>query len=100
MISKPGFSRNMIKRYLPKRDNPWEVLALASLIFLSGVVLLLQKGPFVQISSTGRARVRATAFPASVAHGAGIIAIVIALLLLGLYVYALRTAPRQVKRHS
>ena len=90
----------MIKRYLAKRDNPWEVLALASLIFFSGVVLLLQKGPFVQISSTGRARVRATAFPASVAHGAGIIAIVIALLLLGLYVYALRTAPRQVKRHS
>lgn len=90
----------MIKRYLAKRDNPWEVLALASLVFLSGVALLLQKGPFVQISSAGRARVRATAFPASVAHGAGIVAIIVALLLVAVYVYALRTSPRQVGRHS
>jgi TRAP-type C4-dicarboxylate transport system permease small subunit len=90
----------MIKRYLVKRDNPWEVLALASLIFISGIALLLQKGPFVQISSAGRARVRATAFPASVAHGAGVVAIVFALLLVALYIYALRTSPRQVRRHS
>ena len=89
----------MIKRYLAKRDNPWEVLALASLIFFPGVALLLQKEPFVQISPAGRAHVQAMAFPASVAHWAGVLAIVFSLLLVALYIYALRTAPRQARRH-
>jgi hypothetical protein len=88
----------MIKRYLSRRDNPWEVLAVASLTFFGSLMLLLQKGPFVQISAAGRARVKAVAFPASVAHVAGIVVFVFSLLLFMLYFYALRTAPRSLRK--
>jgi hypothetical protein len=78
----------MLRRYLLKRDNPWELLLIASFIFFPGVALRLQKGPFVLISPAGRWRVRATTFPPSVAHTAGVIAIIFSLLLVVLYVYA------------
>jgi hypothetical protein len=37
----------MIKRYLAKRNNPWELLAIAALIFVPGIVMLLQKKPMI-----------------------------------------------------
>ena len=40
-------SRWMIKRYLAKRNNPSELLAIAALIFVPGIVMVLQKKPMI-----------------------------------------------------
>jgi hypothetical protein len=37
----------MIKRYLARRENPWELLAIAALVFFPGVIMLLQTKPMV-----------------------------------------------------
>jgi hypothetical protein len=84
----------MIKRYLLKRDNPWEVLALASIIFFPGVALLLQREPVVLISPAGRARVIATGLSPFGAHVFGALAVAVSVLLAGVYLYALRSGGR------
>ena len=37
----------MIKRYLARRENPWELLAIAARVFFPGVIMLLQTKPMV-----------------------------------------------------
>jgi len=37
----------MVRRYLKKRNNPWEILVIAALFFFPGVFMLLQHGPLV-----------------------------------------------------
>ena len=41
----------MLKRYLAKRDNPWELLVIGALWFFPGLALLLQRGPVLLLSA-------------------------------------------------
>lgn len=69
-------------------DNPWEMLAMASLFFLPGVSLLLQSRPAWM-------RRGVTMVPVSVLHGAGWLAITVGLSLIVLYFYARQSIARE-----
>jgi hypothetical protein len=88
----------MIGRYIAKRDNPWELLAIASLFFFPGIGLLVQH-------ETVRFRQpRARYFPAAItefsvgqAHFFGWCAVSVAALFVLLYVYARLAAAKKEK---
>ena len=57
----PGFFRyrsRTDRRYLRKRDNPWELLAIAALFFL-GVILLFQTDSIIVVPHVGRGAMHA-----------------------------------------
>jgi SAM-dependent methyltransferase len=73
--------------------NPWELLALALLVALPGVVLLLQKYDLVLVAPYRRISRRAiTIIPPNDAHLIGALVIAAALFLVALYFYLRRTA--------
>ena len=39
----------MLKRYLRRRDNPWEILVIAALFFFPGAFMLLHRGPLIAV---------------------------------------------------
>jgi uncharacterized membrane-anchored protein len=71
-------------------NNPWEILAIASLFFLPGVCLLLQTRP----AWIRRAR---TMLPVSILHVAGWLAIAVGLSFTVLYFYTRRSLARDEK---
>ena len=81
----------MIKRYLAKRDNPWELLVLALCCILPGIALMLRKSPFLLDSQGGTLTYHAILLPTA-AHVCGAVAVVVGLLVLWLYFYVLRSA--------
>ena len=87
----------MIKRYLAKRSNPWELLAIAALLFVPGVLMLMQKNPMIGFhqayasSKDPLARNTAEIISAPGAHVVGIIAITFSAVVVVLYFY-LRSA--------
>ena len=83
----------MIKRYLAKRDNPWELLLLAAVTFVPGLLLLLQTHD-VLLSSRGRALTWHTLLSPFAAHVFGAVVVVFSLFLVALYFYALRSIAR------
>jgi len=71
-------------------DNPWEILAIASLFFFPGICLLLQTRP------AWMQRVR-TILPVSVLHSVGWLAIAVGLSFTVLYFYTRRSLARDEK---
>ncbi len=71
-------------------NNPWEILAIASLFFFPGICLLRQTQP----AWLRRGR---TMLPVSVLHGGGWLAIVVGLSFTVLYFYTRRSLARDEK---
>jgi hypothetical protein len=86
----------MIKRYLMKRNNPWELLVLAALFCIPGVVALLQKQSFI-FPSFGSRVAQVTLWSPGELHALGWFGLAIALLLLLVYFYARRSIAREEK---
>jgi hypothetical protein len=80
----------MIRRYLAKRENPWELLVLALSCLLPGIALILHNGPVVLYSSGRGIIVLRTILSPTAAHVLGAVAAVVGLLFVWLYFYALR----------
>jgi hypothetical protein len=78
----------MIARYLAKRNNPWELLAIAALIFFPGLDMVLQTEPMVALPNTGRFRGFGMVLSPKGAHIFGWSAIAVAVFFVGLYFYA------------
>ena len=83
----------MIKRYLAKRDNPWELLLLAFVTFIPGLLLLLQTHD-VLLFSQGRALTSHALLSPFAAHIFGAVAVVFSIFLVVAYLYALRSSAR------
>ena len=82
----------MLKRYLKRRDNPWELLVMACLFLGPGIVLLKQKGPVLFPSQGTRASGYGTFLTLPETHFFGWWAVAVAAVLIGLYFYARWTA--------
>jgi len=95
----------MIKRYLAKRNNPWELLAIAALIFVPGIVMLLQKKPMIAFPlGSGSWRDSGPMYGVeiispSVAHIFGSLAILLSVLIVILYFWARRVIARDPRPH-
>jgi hypothetical protein len=88
----------MLGKYFKQRDNPWELLAIASWFFAPGLALLLYSGPALILKRGRNVRASAEPFwggfralnrtvtPAEV-HTFGWCAVIIAAFLLALYFY-------------
>ena len=77
----------MIKRYLAKRDNPWELLVIAAMFLAPGVVLLLQRQPFFYRAPTARMSTVRLWSPSEL-HVLGWFGVIVAAGLVVLYFYA------------
>src|SRR5438874_834135 len=90
----------MLKRYLAKRNNPWELLAMAALVFFPGLVMLAQTKPMIAFplgSGSGRDHgpmYGVEIISPDVAHIFGVIALVFATMFVGLYIYMRRLLAR------
>ena len=83
----------MIKRYLAKRDNPWELLLLAFVMFVPGVLLLLETHD-VLLFSQGRALTSHALLSPFAAHVFGAAAVGFSVFLVVLYFCVLRSIAR------
>src|SRR4051794_12766799 len=91
----------MMKRRLPRRDNPWELLIFALVVFAAGVLMLLQDGPMIAIGSgTGRTKIGqpVQALSPNAAHVFGAFAVGAAALLVLLYFRTRRASVRDRTR--
>ena len=79
----------MIKRYLTKRDNPWELLVLALCCILPGIALMLRQSPLLLNSQGNTLTYHAILLPTA-AHIWGAVAVLFGLLFVWLYFYVLR----------
>ena len=79
----------MIRRYLAKRENPWELLVLALCFVLPGIALILHRGEVVLLNQ-GRTLVWRSIFSPTAAHIWGAVAVIAGLLFVWLYFYVLR----------
>jgi hypothetical protein len=86
----------MIKRYLTKRSNPWELLVIAALFCVPGVVIILQKQPFV-FPSFGSRVAQITLWSLTELHVLGWFGVVVAASLIALYFYARCSIAREEK---
>jgi hypothetical protein len=85
----------MLKRYFARRDNPWELLALAGMILVPGIILLLTHQPMLALQQSYReGQTRAAVLSPAGAHMFGAFAILAAALLIGLYVWIRRAITR------
>jgi len=91
----------MIARYRARPENPWELLAIASLFLLPGVALLLQhdtvrfRQPRARYFSAAIAE-----FSVGQAHFYGWCAVAVALFLVIAYFYVRRAAIREASEAS
>jgi hypothetical protein len=88
----------MLKRFLKRRDNPWEVLVVSALFFFPGLFMLFHRGPLTAVQQLYRYD---QLLPGGVTviseHGAHIfggLAIGVGVALLWLYVYLRRELAR------
>lgn len=91
------FSANPAKEEMQEEqasNNPWELLAMASLFFFPGVCLLLQKQPVWMLL---RGRFRGAVLSIALIHSVGWLAIAVALSLAVLYFYTQRSIARDEK---
>ena len=86
----------MIKRYLGKRNNPWELLVIAALFLFPGVILLGQDTPSLFPATMFRSLIPRLWSPNEL-HVLGWFGVVVAVILLGLYIYARRSIAREEK---
>jgi len=77
------------------KNNPWEILVVAALFFLPGLVMLFHRGPLVAVQQSFRyGPSGVTAISEHGAHIFGILAIAVALALLAFYFYLRREIAR------
>jgi hypothetical protein len=77
-------------------DNPWELLVIAALLFLPGLVLLMQKHELIMVAPDRRiSRSSITIFSPTAAHVSGIFVSAIALSLMLLFFYLRRAIRRE-----
>jgi uncharacterized membrane protein len=86
----------MIKRYLTKRNNPWELLVLAALFCAPAIVALLQTRPFI-FPSFGSRVAQVTLWSSTELHVLGWFGIFVAAVFVILYFYARRSTAREEK---
>ena len=97
LLSRSDFIRElMIKRYLARRDNPWELLAIALLFFIPGVGMLLHKEEFL-LPSFGSRVAKITSWSPTELHVFGWFAVSVTLVLTVLYFYARRAIVRDAQ---
>jgi hypothetical protein len=84
----------MIRRYLKKRDNPWELVAIAFLFFAPGVALVIHNGPVMLISAGNRAWIYRTLLTPLEAHIFGWWAISVSAICTVLYFYTRHSIAR------
>jgi hypothetical protein len=70
-----------------QRDNPWELLAFALLLFAGGLDMVVQRDPMAAAPNVGRGRRFGEALSPEGAHIVGWCAIVIAVLITALFFY-------------
>jgi hypothetical protein len=75
-------------------NNPWELLVIALLVAIPGIVLLLQRGDLVIVAPMRRRDVSVTVMPPSDAHLLGMLVIGAAFLLVFLFFYVRRAIVR------
>jgi|ERR1043165_820767 hypothetical protein len=86
----------MIKRYLAKRDNPWELLVIAAFSLLPGIALFIHHGPVVLIANGTPTRFAdATLLSEIQARVFGGFGVLFALVLIALYFYVRRSSVRE-----
>lgn len=89
-----------------RRDNPWELLAIALLVAIPGVILLFQGSELVSLAPRGMTLMHQAIYRGirrsdilvmspGTAHVIGLLALAIAMSLVVLYFYLLRSASRQ-----
>jgi hypothetical protein len=93
----------MIKRYIARRENPWELLILAGCFVLPGVALLITGKPVILAGLSGKIGwstiVTVLNPPAARLFGAALI--IVGLLVGWLYFYVLGYEPRlSTKSHD
>ncbi len=86
----------MIKRYLAKRNNPWELLVLSALFFVPSVFALAQQRPFM-FPSFGNRVAKITVWSPAELHVLGWFGVAIAAILLCLCFYVRRSIAREEK---
>jgi hypothetical protein len=86
----------MIKRYLAKRNNPWELLVIAALFCIPAVIVLMHKQPFV-FPSFGNRVAQITLWSPIELQALGWFGLAIAAALFLLYFYARRSIAREEK---
>ena len=92
----------MVKRYLAKRNNPWEFLVIAALFFFPGLFMLLQRGPLIGVQQVYRYDYLlpsgVTAISAHGAHVFGGLAIAVSVALIWFYFYLRRSIARDIEK--
>jgi hypothetical protein len=77
-------------------NNPWELLAVAALLLLPGLMLLLQKGELILLAPDRRiSRHSTTVLSATTTHVLGLSVMAVALLLIVLFFYTRRAIMRE-----
>lgn len=91
----------MLKRYLVRRNNPWEILVVAGLFCFPGVVMLLHRGPMIAVQQgykyTYLSPGGVTAISEHGAHIFGGLAIGVALVFVSFYFYLRRSIARDAE---
>jgi hypothetical protein len=92
----------MLRRYLEKRNNPWEILVLAALFFFPGIFMLLQHGPLIAVQQVYRYTYLlpsgVTAISEHGAHIFGSLAVGVAGVFVWFYFYLRRLIARDIEK--
>lgn len=86
----------MIKRYLEKRNNPWELLVIAAMFFIPAFIMLLRRERLL-FPSFGNRVAQVTLWSPAELHFLAWFGIVVGAILLVLYFYARRSIAREGK---
>ena len=86
----------MIKRYLEKRNNPWELLVIAAMFFIPAVIMLLSRESFL-FPSFGNRVAQITVWSPGELHIFGWFGVILAVMLVSLYFYVRRSIAREEK---
>jgi len=86
----------MIKRYLEKRNNPWELLVVAAMFLIPGIIILFQRQPFL-FPSFGNRVAQITLWSPTELHVLAWFGIGVAGILFVLYFYARCSIAREEK---
>ena len=85
----------MLKRYLAKRNDPWELLVIAFMIFIPGLIMLFHQGPMLGlVAGTRGGKQFLEVLSPEGAHIVGAIAVICSILIAVLYVWARRAIAR------
>jgi hypothetical protein len=96
----------MIRRYLARRNNPWELLIIAAMVFVPGVVMVSQRQPMVAFPQAyrgvglhGSGTYAIEIISPHVAHIFGVLAIAFSALIVVLYFWARQAIARDPGPH-